>query len=148
MYNGLPYNNKLFDKSVTNEINTAFSKIQERVDDFKVADLQPKYEVKSLNTGTSKNNKLDIKDRSFQVGYEYWLDIIITPKEDVELLNAAEIYTTSFSVPFTVFFTIICTDSDEYECQGQIDGNSLKVAGKFAKDKEYIIVKSFMTGVK
>lgn len=147
MFNGIPVNSGLFEQPVIEEINNAFSNIQDSIEALEVKPLRYKYPC-NLFSVRQANDSISINNRSYRIGNEIILDLSLYFKEDtvIPLYGSLEIAKTEVNNPYR-YYGKICEanhlKNNRYYWNEQtiiIAGSSDDTDGtKFLKDREYII---------
>lgn len=83
MIRNLARNNKLFGTDTTDELNSAFQKIDDRITDFQAPDKEAKVPVSIINIYSNHPNIRIGINQSRKFGNEKWFDV--TFKSDIDI---------------------------------------------------------------
>lgn len=130
MFHGLPPINDLFNEDITNELNTSFQQIQEKIEELEVPKLKYKFPVSEVAVYSSDPEAYKITNRSFLIGKELIIDfdLMLTSDITVPLATRWKIGNISANTGYK-FFGTFCTDASNVNYKYSIDEDIVYIAG-------------------
>lgn len=130
MFHGLPPVNDLFNEEVTNELNTSFQQIQEKIENMEVPDLKYKFPVSEASVYSTVPESYRIINRSILIGKELILDfdLLFTDDVTVPLATNLQIGKVAVNTGYKYFGTF-CTDATNTNYKFLIDEDTLYISG-------------------
>lgn len=129
MFHGLPPINDLFDEAVTNELNTSFQQIQEKIEDMKVPKLKYKFEVNDVAVYSSYPELVQVTNRSFKVGRELIIDFDMMLTDDLIVPLADTYKVANISEAIDRYYGTVCTATGNIMYQFAILNSDIVISG-------------------
>lgn len=129
MFHGLPPINDLFDEAVTNELNTSFQQIQEKIDDMDVPKLKYKFAVNDVAVYSAIPTTVQITNRSFKIGRELIIDFDMLLTSDIVVPLADTTKVANISENIEKYYGTVCTSTGNNVYQFAILNGDIVLAG-------------------
>ena len=111
MFHGLPPINDLFDSEVTNELNTSFQQIQEKIDAMQVPKLKYQFPVNEVAVYSTLPSIIQITNRSFKAGRELIIDFDMMLTDDITVPLADTYSIADISESIDKYYGTCCTEA-------------------------------------
>lgn len=140
MYNGINRNSKLFTPELCDELNNSFSKTLEKIEQFHPKDLETKYSASDINITPIAN--VDIRNNSFNLDKEHWINVVISTKESLTDVDVASI--SGVEITDTVFVQFVMKNTVKGKVSGSIRNGILHAYGTLEANTDYLVSSFFV----